>query len=155
MNFTTRFRTLLPKTAAFVIVPLLLELLAYLIRGDIFPKYLSIPVQFRDIGLVFLYYALLYAGASLIATVFFALIPIKVEWALPSLFFTAFLALTLSRLLPQDSGLSPARVIVFAISVILGVALFFFLKKRKFPVTRLFFASCIYSLSAAHLLPLG
>ena len=152
MNFA-RFRIVFIKTLLFLVLPLLLEILSYLLRGDIYPRYLPVSVQAANILLVLFYFGLLYLGAAIIGAAIFTALSIKVEILLPCLFFVAFLALTMSRLLPHDSGFSLARIAVFSLSLILGACLFLFLKHRNFTVRRLFAATSLYCFAAAYLLP--
>lgn len=153
MNFALRFRIVFAKTLLFLVVPLLLEILSYLFRGDIYPRYLPVSIQATNILLILFYFGLLYLGAAILAAVIFTILPFKVEILFPCLFFVAFLALTMSRLLPRDSGFSLARIAVFSISLILGSSLFFFLKQRNFTVGRVFTANGLYCFAAAYLLP--
>jgi Type I phosphodiesterase / nucleotide pyrophosphatase len=153
MSFRSRFPLIWLKTLLFLAVPLLLELLAYLLRGDIYPRYLPVSTQVSNLTLIFFYYAILYAGISLLAAIFFTFVPIQVEVILPCLLFAAFLALTLCRLLPHDSGFSIPRILVVSVSLLLACGMFFLIKRQKFLAVRLFIATSLYCFTAGHLLP--
>ena len=124
---------------------MLLELIVYLCRPEIRPPLAAAA----GIPFVFLYAGVLFAAASAVLAVIFMRLPLRIEFVFPCLFFGLFLAMASSRLLPFDSGASPARLIVFALSLVAAGAAYRFLSRSGRTLTRLTAAEWIFCAVAA------
>ncbi|PWT91947.1 MAG: hypothetical protein C5B54_04360 [Acidobacteria bacterium] len=133
----------------FFVVPLLLELSAYLFRENTYPGYLPFFSKFLVIFLTFFYFAILFVLIGVAATAFLRLLRLNPAHVFPASFLGLFLALILSRLLPYDSGYSAPRLFAFGTAALLGVGAFLLFHRKQFPEIRLFTVECLFSLVAA------
>lgn len=147
------FRTILVRILLFVAVPLFLEFGSYLFQSEIFPAYLSFSTNLLNLSIGFFFIALLLIAISFLLAILLRPTRIPIERIAPPLFFFLFLALTLNRLLPRESGFSIPRLMVLGGSFLLAIVAFLLLSKRRLPVVRLFLANSLYCLAAAYLLP--
>lgn len=149
----SRFRHTLGVTLLFLILPIFCELLVYLFRPDAYPAYLPLFTKASNIALVFLCFGILLAMVSPFVAFLLSLPNARAEIVVPCGFFALFSALTMARLLPQDSGASPLRIAVFVSGFALSVAAFFLLRSRKTQVWKLLMATCLYCAASASILP--
>lgn len=140
-----RLAACLGRAYALLGVPLLVELLAYLVRPEVYPAYLPLSGKLILFPLTFFYFAVLFGIPSVPLALVIRRVGFRAETAVPPLFFGLFLALTLSRLLPRDSGLSPARLGVFAISLALVVIFYSILRVRRPSLSRLVICTSVYA----------
>jgi hypothetical protein len=115
----------------FVGLPLLVESAVYLFQQDIFPSYLPFSVNFRNLLIGFVLIGVLLIGVCVVLALLFRIVRIPVQYLAPSAFFFLFLALTLNRLLPRESGLSLPRLLVFAGSFLLAGGFYVYCSKTK------------------------
>jgi predicted AlkP superfamily pyrophosphatase or phosphodiesterase len=143
----------IPQFTLFLTVPLLVELIVYLSRPEIYPAYLPPLRFFHSVFFVCFYYAIF----TTIAACFFAFI----QWvrpgtnilpAIPAAFYFTFYLLTLNRLMPSESGFSILRIIVFVISLMIAILFFVALVRWKASKTRMWIAITIYVAISAFLL---
>lgn len=147
------YRTVLIRVLLFVGLPLFVEFGAYLFQPEIFPAYLPLATNIRNFSIGFFLISVLLTGISFLVSLLLHRIRIPIEWIMPPVFFFLFLALTLNRLLPRDSGLSIPRLLVFAGSFFLSVSAFLLVRKTRLPLVRLLLANSLYCAIAAYLLP--
>ena len=145
MNRTESYGHIFLRSLLFVAAPMLLELMVYLSRGEIRPGLGAAG----SVAFVLLYAGILFTVVSAAAALIFLRLPLRLEAAVTCLFFGLFLALAASRLLPFDSGASPARLIVFALSLLAAAAAYRILARRERTLTRLLVAEWIYCAVAA------
>src|SRR5262245_1508575 len=112
----------IPRFTLFLTVPLLVELIVYLTRPEIYPAYLPQLRFFHSVLFVCFYYAIF----TTIVACFFAFIQwirpaVNILPAIPAAFYFIFYLLTLNRLMPSESGFSILRIIVFVISLIIAI----------------------------------
>ncbi len=147
------FWSLFPLYTLFLAVPLLVELIVYLSRPEIYPGYLPRLQLFHSIIFVCFYYAVLCTiAASLIALLQWLLPRIKILTAIPSIFFLLFYAMSLSRLLPSESGFTIFRGAVFLTSLAAAALLYWALLRWPVSNTRTWIAITIYTAISAFLL---
>ena len=145
--------SLLGLFALFLAGPLAAELAVYLVRPEIYPAYLPFGRKVHTITLIFFYYVLFFTMIAAVLALIQRMIP---KWKLVNpivaLLFFLFYAMSLSRLLPSESGLSLFRILVFVVSG--AVAFMFAWSLHKWPVTyqRLWIGITIYCAICAFLL---
>jgi predicted AlkP superfamily phosphohydrolase/phosphomutase len=152
-TFGARWRQTLPKTLVFVALPLLAELLVYLTRSETYPATLPAFHRIVDLGLVLIYFGILYAAGAIVAAALIALVKQRPETVLPCALFAGFLILTLFRLMPQDSGLSTARILALMAGLAVTALAFILLKKKEQTSGRLLVATIAYAALSAVFLP--
>lgn len=141
------------KTLLFLAAPLLLEAAVYLARPDVYPGYLPVFQQIRVAGLGLFYFAALFALASLIASAGLTLLRLDPEYVLPPVLFGLYLALTLNRLLPVDSGYSIPRILAFSVSLGTAFTFYVLIRRKKLSTRRLMISLYIFCILAAAALP--
>lgn len=142
---TPQFAQTFRRSLLLLAAPLLLELIVYLGRQDIRPGLSAAG----SVILVLFYAAVLFTAASAMAAFVFSRLSLRIEVILPCLFFGLFLALAASRLLPFDSGASPARLAVFALSFIAAAVGYWIVSRRNLAFTRLLLAEWVFCAAAA------
>lgn len=147
------FWAYIPQFTLFLTVPLLMELLVYLSRPEIYPVYLPKIRFIHSILFVCFYYAIF----TTIVACFLSFIQwfrptLNILPAIPAAFYFMFYAMTLNRLMPSESGFSIGRIIVFVISLFFAAFLYVALLKWVVSKTRMWIAITIYVAISAFLL---
>lgn len=136
------------RTLLFFAAPLLLELLVYLCRKETMPE---ASAAFSVLLVLFFAFLLFAAVAGMLALIL-RLLRLQPEVLFPSAFLGLFLALISARLLPLDTGATPARLLVFTLSLAAAVAGYIFLSRKQLPVFRVAVAQWIFCVSGAYAL---
>jgi predicted AlkP superfamily pyrophosphatase or phosphodiesterase len=137
----------------FLLGPLGVELLIYLIRPEIYPSYLPFGRRFLTITLVFVYFSfLLFLLAAILALIQRILTKPKFLIVLVSFIFLLFYAISLSRLVPFESGFSLFRILIFVVTLVISFLFGFCLNKWPVAILRLWIGITVYSAIAAFLL---
>src|SRR5262249_47529350 len=152
-TFGERWRQALPKTLLFLVLPLLAELFVYLTRTETYPATLPAFHRIVDLVLVLLYFGILYTVGAMVAAGLIAFSKQNPGTVLPCVLFAGFLILTLLRLMPQDSGISTARVVALMIGLAITALAFVLLNKKKQAPGRLFVSTVAYTALSAASLP--
>lgn len=147
------FWSCIPRFILFLTVPLIVELIIYLTRPEIYPAYLPPFHFFHSVLFVCFYYAIFGTIiACLLAFLQWMLPSIKILPAIPAAFYFMFYAITLNRLMPTESGFSILRILTFAISLIVAALLYVALLKWNVSKIRMWLAITIYVAISAFLL---
>lgn len=136
-------------TAQFIMLPFLLELLAYLFRPNIYPAYLPFYSKALTIAFGLFYFAAFYLIISIVIGFIFERLSIQPQRVLVPLILGLFIALILARMLPHDSGFTRDRVCAFAVSIITAIACYLVIRKRQFSDQRLLGAISLFTVLVA------
>ncbi|MCI0447812.1 alkaline phosphatase family protein [bacterium] len=147
------FWSYVPRFILFLTVPLLVELIVYLLRPEIFPAYLPALHLLHSVIFVCFYYAIFVTIiACLLAFLQWILSSTKILPTIPAAFYFMFYAMTLNRLMPTESGFSLFRIIVFVISLIVAALFYLALLQWSVSKIRMWIAITIYVAISAFLL---
>lgn len=136
------------RTLLFLSAPLTVEMIVYLCRPEIRPR----PAAAGSVAMLLVDFALLFSVLAAALTPLLQRLPLRIEALFPSLFFGLFTALAASRLLPFDSGLSPARCAVFVAAAVAGCLTYALIHRLQLRLPRLLLTCFLFNAAAAYAL---